>query len=342
LSTAERLVSEGCQVKACCTGLGVARSTFYRSRRGVAYGPPRPRPRPANRVGDEERRQIREALHEPRFIDRTPWEIVPTLLDEGTYLASIRTFYRVLDGDGELKERRLQATHPRHVAPVLEATGPNQVWSWDITHVKGPCKGQSYFLYVMVDLFSRYVVGWMLAERENARRAQHFIRETARLHLAQGQSLTVHNDRGSPMKAGTTRELINRLGLKHSFSRPRTSDDNPFSEAAFRTVKYSHRFPEFFDSLKEGEEYFSGWFSWYNNEHRHTGINLHTPASVFGGRVEKVARKRQEILDLAFSLNPERFPMGRPLAKRNPPVVGINLHPKAEEVGQLQKIKTEE
>lgn len=334
---AERLVSDGCPVSASCAGIGLSRSGFYRSRRKPAYGPPRPRPTPANRVGDQERMQIRAALHEPRFVDRTPREIVPTLLDEGIYLASIRTFYRILDGDGELKERRLQATHPRHVAPILEASGPNQVWTWDITRVKGPCKGAFFYLYVMIDIFSRFVVGWMLAERENARRAQHFIRTTAQRHLNPGQSLTVHNDRGSPMKAGSTMELIEFMGLKHSFSRPRTSDDNPFSESQFKTLKYSHGFPAFFASREEAEAFLERWFDWYNNEHRHTGINLHTPATVHYGRVAEVVERRQSIMDLAWSLNPERFPGGRPEVKSNPPLVGINLHLKAEKLECVQE-----
>lgn len=282
---------------------------------------------------------MREILHDERFVDLCPHEIVPILADEGRYLASVRTFYRLLAQDGELCERRLQARHPARVAPVLEAIGPNEVWSWDITHVKGPWKGKSYFLYVMIDIFSRYVVGWMLAERENARRAQHFIRETARRHLVQGQKVTVHNDRGSPMKAGGTMKLLELLGLEHSFSRPRTSDDNPFSESQFKTMKYHHRFPAFFESIEDGECYFEDWFKWYNNEHRHGGINRHTPASVHFGRVAEVTVKRQEVMELAYRLNPERFSKGRPIVKSNPPLVGINLHLKAARVKEIQVIE---
>ncbi len=334
------LVSEGCRIKGCCSSLGIPRSSYYRRMMPEKYGPRKPRPAPANRISEDERNQIRVQLHEPRFVDRTPREIVPTLMDEGIYIASIRTFYRILEGDGELQERRLQASHPKQQAPILEATAPNQVWSWDITRIKGPWKGKFYYLYVMIDIYSRYIVGWMLAERENARKAQHFIRETASRHLGENVSVTIHNDRGSPMKAGSTMELVERLGLKHSFSRPRTSDDNPYSESQFKTLKYSHGFPSFFESIGEGEAFLDEWFTWYNAEHRHCGLNLHTPESVYRGKVMDVVRRRQDLMDLAYSLNPERFAGGKSVVKANPGVVGINLHLKVEklESGADQKI----
>jgi putative transposase len=320
----------GCRITTVCIALELARATFYRFRSPRVAGAARPRPSPKNRLSDEERGLIRSALSEERFVDRAPREIVPILADEGVYLGSIRTFYRVLVADGTCTERRLQARHPAHVAPVLEALAPNQVWTWDITRLKGPWRGSFYFLYVMIDIFSRYVVGWMLAERENARRAQHFIREVVQRHLVPGQKVAIHNDRGSPMKAGGTTELIKMLGLEHSFSRPRTSDDNPFSEAQFRTLKYHPSFPDFFGPHDETERFMEGWFTWYNEEHRHTGLNLHTPASVHQGTVGEVVRKRQEVMDLAYQLNPERFSKGRPAVKYNPSVVGINLHLKTE------------
>lgn len=313
--------------------MGVVRSSFYRIKKEQQVaGPKKPRPTPPNKISAAERAQILEHLHSGRFADKSPREIVPTLLDEGIYLASIRTFYNILSALGESGERRLQASHPRRSAPILEATGPNQLWSWDITRIKGPFKGEHYFLYVMIDVFSRYVVGWMLAERENARRAQNFIRETVRLQSCEGSGLTVHNDRGSPMKAGTTIELIQFLGLRHSFSRPRTSDDNPYSESHFKTLKYSHAFPGFFDSMAHAEGFLGKWFEWYNNEHHHIGLNLNTPRSVYRGDVTTVVEKRQSIMDLAYSINPERFSKGRPIVKLNPPVVGINLHLKHEQI----------
>jgi putative transposase len=232
------------------------------------------RPSPQNRIPDSVRKEILDILHEDRFVDQTPREVVPKLADEGIYLGCDRTFYRILTENRESCERRLQARRIKHTAPILEANAPNQVWSWDITRLKGPLKGQFFFLYVMIDIFSRYVVGWMLAERENARRAQNFIRETVQKHLGPENNTIIHNDRGSPMKAGTTRELMNLLGVSQSFSRPRTSDDNPYSEAQFRTLKYHHSFPGFFDSSAHGIDYLGKWFTWYNNEHYHTGLNL--------------------------------------------------------------------
>jgi putative transposase len=322
----------GCCITAVCEALELARASFYRFLSPRAGFAARPRFLPRNRLSDEERGRIHAALNEVRFVDRTPREIVPVLADEGVYLGSIRTFYRVLAADSACVERRLQARHPAHVAPVLKAVAPNQVWSWDITRLKGPWRGKFYFLYVMIDIFSRYVVGWMLAERENARRAQHFIREVARRQLQPGQKVVIHNDRGSPMKAGGTVELIKMLGLEHSFSRPRTSDDNPFSEAHFKTLKYHPLFPDFFGPYDETERFLEGWFTWYNEEHRHTGLNLHTPTSVHFGTVGEVVRKRQEVMDFAYRLNPERFAKGRPVVKLNPGVVGINLHLKTEPV----------
>lgn len=325
MTTALRLTGQGCATSRVCEALSFPRSTYYRRLRPRLVREPRPHPRPANRLSDDEVQAIKDVLHENRFIDLPPREIVPTLADEGRYLGSIRTFYRVLAGLCESQDRRIQARHPKRLAPILEATGPNQVWTWDITRLKGPWRGKFFFLYVMIDIFTRYVVGWMVSERENARRAQGFIRETANRHLAPGHKLTIHNDRGSPMKAGGTMELIKLLGLEHSFSRPRTSDDNPYSEAQFRTLKYHSRFPAFFDSTGDAERFLSQWFKWYNYDHHHMGLNLHTPASVHYGDVEEVVERRRRILDAAFARNPGRFPKGRPIVRSNPAVVGINL-----------------
>jgi len=325
MTTARHLTAKGCAASLACAALALPRSTYYRNLR-----PRRPRAdriaqRPANKLSEGEVQAIKDVLHEERFIDLPPREIVPTLADEGQYLGSIRTFYRILAGLGASNDRRLQARHPRRSAPILEATGPNQVWSWDITRLKGPWRGKFFFLYVMIDIFTRYVVGWMVSERENARRAQGFIRETVQRHIAPGHKLTIHNDRGSPMKAGGTMDLIKLLGLEHSFSRPRTSDDNPYSEAQFRTLKYHSWFPAFFDSSSDAEEFMTRWFRWYNYEHRHTGLNLHTPASVHYGDVGEVVEHRKRVMEAAFARNPSRFPNGRPVVKANPSIVGINL-----------------
>jgi putative transposase len=325
MKTILALTGNGCRPTMACRALEFPRSTYYRNIKPPRDRQGRPATEPANKIPAQDVRRIIGYLHEDRFIDLSPREIVPVLADEGIYLGCIRTFYRILQKLGETAERRLQARHPRRSAPVLEATGPNQVWTWDITRIKGPWKGKFYFLYVMLDIFSRYVVGWMLAERENARRAQAFIRHAVQRHVAPGRKLTIHNDRGSPMKAGGTIELIRLLGLEHSFSRPRTSDDNPYSEAQFRTLKYHSRFPDWFESLEVGESYLADWFTWYNFDHRHTGLNLHTPASVYHGTVAGVAERRQRVMDAAYAAHPERFPRGNPVVALNPSVVGINL-----------------
>lgn len=322
---ARRLISLGCRVSTVCNALSFSRASYYRHLKPKSTVRQLPRPAPANRLSEMEVAAIKEVLHDSRFIDLPPREIVPTLADEGRYLGSIRTFYRILQGMGESRERRFLARHPKRQVPILEAHGPNQVWTWDITRIKGPYRGKFYYLYVMIDIFTRYVVGWMVAERENARRAQNFIRETVRRHVEPGHKLTIHNDRGSPMKAGGTRDLINLLGLEHSFSRPRTSDDNPYSESQFKTLKYHSRFPAFFDSLQDCETYLSSWFLWYNHEHRHTGLNLHTPASVHFGKVAAIVEQRQKIMEEAYAINPHRFPKGKPVVLANPSVVGINL-----------------
>lgn len=326
---AKALVSKGCRKTAVSEALAVSRSSLYRQARPPFQGPPRPRPKPRNRLPDEVRARILERLHDAEHVDLTPREVVPRLLDGGEYLGSIRTFYRVLSEHGEVKERRLQARRGKHAAPILEATGPCQVWTWDITRLKGPFQGKWYYLYLMLDLYSRYVVGWMVAEHESARKAQHFIRETVRNHLKEGEKVTIHSDRGAPMTANTTRELLSLLGVSQSLSRPRTSDDNPFSESHFKTIKYDGSFPNYFEGVAHAVSHFDQYLSWYNNDHMHVGLNLHTPASVHFGQVEGIVKRRQAVMDAAFAANPQRFPAGRPVVKANPAVVGINLNLKA-------------
>jgi putative transposase len=324
----EILVGKGCATKLVCTELGISRATVYR-RRSPRHGPPRPHPAPVNRICGQERQQILDTLHETAYVDLSPREIVPKLADLGIYLASIRTFYRVLSESGEIQERRQQARRPKISAPILEAKGPNEVWTWDITRLAGPYQGKWYFLYVMLDLWSRYVVGWMIAEHENARLAQRFIRETVNRHLEPGHDLTVHSDRGSPMTANTTQDMLCKLGVTQSLSRPRTSDDNPFSESAFRTAKYHWTMPPNFPSKEAAMSHFEQFFTWYNVDHMHVGLNLLTPAMVHGGRAEQVVAARQVVWDSAYAKHPERFPNGRTVVKSNPAIVGINLRMKA-------------
>ena len=335
MTTALALVEKKCAASRVCEALEVSPATFYRQRKPCFQGPPLPRPKPANRLPDETRTRILEVLHEEPYVDLTPREVVPKLLDQGEYLASVRTFYRVLEEHGEVKERRLQARRGKYAAPILEATAPNQVWTWDTTRLKGPFQGKWYFLYLMLDLYSRYVVGWMVAEHESARKAQHFIREAVRKHLRPGSKVTLHSDRGAPMTANTTRELIALLGASQSLSRPRTSDDNPFSESHFKTIKYHGTFPDHFEGVEHAISHLDQFLTWYNNDHMHGGLNQHTPASVHFGRVDEVVARRQAVLNAAFAANPVRFPNGKPIAKKNPAVVGINLNLKADTVSPV-------
>lgn len=280
-------------------------------------------------TGHLENAKILATMHEEEYIDLCPREIVPKLADKGVYLGSIRTFYRVLSRNEEIRERRLQARRPPINAPVLEATGPNQIWTWDISRLAGPYQGKWYFLYMMLDLYSRYVVGWMIAERENARLAQRFIRETVRRHIPAGQELTIHSDRGSPMTACTTQELMMLLGVTCSYSRPRTSDDNPFSESAFRTTKYHWTMPSFFPTKAEAVGHMDQFMTWYNEDHMHNGLNLLTPAMVHHGRVDQVVAARQSVMAAAYQAHPERFARGLPNVRKNPQTVGINTRMKA-------------
>jgi putative transposase len=324
------LVEKGCRPKEVCDALGLPRATFYRHR-SPPHEPTHKPPRhpPANRLSDQESAKILETMHEEEYIDLCPREIVPKLADKGVYLGSIRTFYRVLSRNEEVRERRLQARRPAIVAPVLEATGPNQVWTWDISRLAGPYQGKWYFLYMMLDLFSRYTVGWMVAERENARLAQRFIRETVRKHIPTGQELTIHSDRGAPMTACTTQELMMLLGVRCSYSRPRTSDDNPYSESAFRTTKYHWTMPSFFPTKEAAIGHMDQFMTWYNEDHMHSGLNLLTPAMVHHGKVGQVVRARQTVMTAAYQAHPERFAQGMPKVRTNPQSVGINTRMKA-------------
>lgn len=332
MKLALELLEKGCPANDVLDALGVSRATFYRRLKPRPLRPARPRPPPANRLSDEERGQILSLLHQEEYVDQCPREIVPKLADKGIYLGSVSTMYRVLAEHSQVRERRHLARHPAHRAPILEATGPNQVWTWDITRLPGPYKGKWYFLYLMLDLYSRYVVGWMVATRENARLAQHFIRTTVQKHLQQGQKLTIHSDRGAPMTAGSTRELHELLGVLQSFSRPRTSDDNPTSEAIFKTIKYHSTMPAFFANKEEAQEYFEGFMHWYNHEHMHSGLNELSPATVHQGLSDQVVAARQSVMDAAYARHPERFARGRSRVKTNPQSMGINQCLKAAKV----------
>lgn len=309
-----------------CEALSLWPSTWYRrNRRALTEGTPTaPRPAPVSALSDEERQRVREVLDSEAFADKTPAEVYATLLSRGEYLCSERTMYRILAEHQEVRERRNQLRHPSYTRPELLATGPNQVWSWDITKLKGPRKWGYYYLYVILDIFSRYVVGWMVAESETAALAQRFIDETTTKEGIEPNQLTLHADRGAAMTSKAVSQLLVDLGVVRSHSRPYTSTDNPYSESQFKTTKYRPDFPRRFEDLDHALSFCRAFFPWYNGEHHHSGIGLYTPSDVHHGRVEEVRRIRQAALDAAYDAHPARFPRGRPVAPQPPTEVYIN------------------
>jgi putative transposase len=310
---------------AACRYLDVARATVYRRRK------PRPSKnisstsrRSARALTEKERQEVRDVLHSERFVDKAPAEVYATLLDEKRYLCSIRTMYRILDEEKEVRERRNQLRHPNYKKPQLLATGPNQVWSWDITKLLGPVKWSYYHLYVILDIYSRYTVGWMLAHRESESLAERLIRETIERQGVARDELTIHSDRGPAMKSQTVAQLLATLGVVKSHSRPHVSNDNPFSESQFKTLKYRPEFPKRFDSYELGLDFCQTFFPWYNDEHHHWGLGLLTPATVHFGRAESVVSARQSVLDAAYAAHPERFVRKPPQPLPIPTAVWIN------------------
>ena len=265
-----------------CVVLGLPRATLYRRRRPPTVTPA-PRPASPRALDPIERQAVLETLHSERFLDQAPAQVHATLLDEGTYLCSPRTMYRLLDTAGEVKERRDQVRRPHYAAPELLATRPNEVWSWDITKLLGPAKWTYFYLYVILDIFSRYVVGWMLTARESAALAERLIAETCAKQGIEPGHLTVHADRGAAMTSKPVALLLADLGVTKTHSRPHVSNDNPFSEAQFKTLKYCPAFPERFGSLEDGRAFGHVFFDWYNNAHHHSGLGLLTPAVVHYG-----------------------------------------------------------
>jgi len=324
-------------VTSACRAADIPRATYYRKLPGrpenddeLAGGsetqvePETPAQRSHRALGEDEEQQVLNLLHREQFRDRSPGQVYATLLDEGKYLCSERTMYRILDKHGEVKERRNQRKHPKYKKPELLATKPNQVWSWDITKLKGPVKWTYFYLYVILDIFSRYAVGWMVAPRENATLAQQLIAETVLKQGVEPGELTIHSDRGSPMKAKSTALLMADLGIIKSHSRPQVSDDNPFSESQFKTLKYCPEFPARFGSVMDARAFCVPFFKWYNTEHRHSGIGMMTPEMVHYGQAEQVRQKRQRVLHAAYAAHPERFVRGRPTPPALPEAVWIN------------------
>ena len=292
-------------IKPACAAFGIVRSGFYRGQRPATA--PAPRPSPPRTLSSEERQAVLATLHSARFVDTAPATVYATLLDEGRYHCSIRTLYRILDEQAEVKERRNQLRHPVYQKPELLASAPNHVWSWDISKLLGPVKWSYYYLYVILDIFSRYVVGWMVASAESAVLAQRLITDTCEKQQIRPGQLTLHADRGSSMKSKPVALLLGDLGITKTHSRPYTSDDNPFSEAQFKTLKYRPDFPERFGSLEDARVFCQTFFTWYNDEHRHAGIGLMTPAAVHEGRAERMRDARQQVLLTAYAAHPERF-----------------------------------
>ena len=319
-------------LQAACQNLGVSRATLYRHRprlgphqRPAALAPtPAPRPAPVRALTAPECQEVLAVLHEERFQDCAPAAVQATLLDEGRYLCSVRTMYRLLEQNGEVRERREQRIHPPYQKPELLATAPNHLWSWDITKLRGPVKWTYFYLYVILDVFSRYVTGWMVAERESGDLAKHFLEETIRKYDIPPGQLNVHGDRGRPMIAKSVALMYADLGVSKSHSRPYVSDDNPYSESQFRTLKYRPDFPDRFGCIQDARAHCQIFFPWYNDEHHHSGIGLLTPATVHFGLAEQVRAHRQTVLDAAYAAHPERFVRKPPTPLVLPSEVWIN------------------
>jgi putative transposase len=309
-------------IKPACDAFGIVRSGFYRVQSPAKKSAPRPSP--PRTLSSDERQAVLATLHSDRFVDTAPATVYATLLDEGRYHCSIRTLYRILDAQAEVKERRNQLRHPVYQKPELLATAPNQVWSWDITKLLGPVTWSYYYLYVILDIFSRYVVGWMVAPAESAVLAQRLIKDTCEKQQIGTGQLTLHADRGSSMKSKPVALLLADLGVTKTHSRPYTSDDNPFSEAQFKTLKYRPDFPERFGSLDDARVFCQTFFAWYNGEHRHAGIGLMTPAVVHEGRAATMRDARQQVLMTAYTAHPERFVRKPPQPPILPHAVWIN------------------
>lgn len=334
-----------------CRALGLARATLYREidARREAFHPKRPpkaeQRRPHHRaLTPEERQAVLDVLHSDRFADMAPAPVCATLLDEGRYLCSPRTMYRILKASGEIRERRRQASHPKRTPPQLVATAPNQVWTWDITHLRTSVKGASLKLYVCLDLFSRYAVGWYLSATESAAEARHLFETLADRERIDRDRLILHADNGGPMRGRPLGDLLESLGIERSHSRPRTSNDNAFSESQFKTMKYRPTYPAHFESEAAAREWCRRFFTWYNHEHRHGGLAMLTPADVYTGRAEDRIARRAETLSAAFEQHPNRFVKGAPEPRQPPKEVSIDRSPKpprpAEqtEATQLQEV----
>jgi putative transposase len=312
--------------RAACAAVGRPRATHYRHHR---HSPPPSRPArvraPQPRALSEvERKEVLRVLHDPEHVDEAPATVYAKLLDAGVYLCSVPTMYRLLRAEGEVSERRRQASHPPATKPELQATRPNAVWSWDITKLLGPVKWTYYSLYTIIDIYSRYVPGWLLARAERAHLAERLLADTIAKQAVAREQLTIHADRGASMASRPVAFLLADLGVTKSHSRPHCSNDNPYSEAQFKTLKYRPEFPDRFGSYEDALSFCRQFFTWYNEEHRHSGIGFHTPADVHYGRAEQVQAERAVVLEAAYAAHPERFVRKPPAPPKLPTVAWIN------------------
>jgi putative transposase len=315
-----------------CRHLGVPRSSYYRAKR------PKPEPGPAKQrrrdsaraLSQAERSEVRLLLNSDRFCDASPRQVYATLLDEGRYVCHWRTMYRVLEEHDEVRERRNQLRHPSYAKPELLATAANQLWSWDITKLRGPEKWTYYYLYVLLDVFSRYVVGWMIARQESSILAKELIETSCQRQGIDQNQLVLHSDRGPSMISKTVAQLLVDLGVEKSHSRPHVSNDNPYSEAQFKTMKYRGDYPDRFGSIEDARSWAREFFPWYNEEHHHTALGLMPPAVVHYGKAERVRAQRRQVLSAAYAEHPERFVRGLPSVAEVPAAVWINA-PKSEQ-----------
>jgi len=310
---------------AACQALCMPRASYYRDRRKTSFPEETvSRPVPARALRPAERESVLACLHQERFQDRSPAAVYATLLDEGEYLCSIRSMYRLLQKRGESRERRDQLTHPPYKKPELLATASNQLWSWDITKLLGPVKWTYFYLYVILDVFSRYVTGWMVAMRESAELAKRLIEESCQKQCIPPGQLTLHADRGISMSSKPVAFLLADLGVTKTHSRPHVSNDNPYSESQFRTLKYRPEFPDRFGCIQDSRAFCQGFFRWYNGEHRHSSLGLLTPAMVHYNQTDRVLEQRQQVLDAAYQLHPERFVRSAPRPPAVPTEAWIN------------------
>ena len=323
-----------------CNALGIPRSTYYRSLLPAKV--PAARTKPPRALTDAEKNDVLGVLNSTEFCDTVPRQIWATMLDRGEFLAHWRTMYRILKENKLVKERRNQLRHPAYEAPELLATQPNEVWSWDITRMRGPEKWSCFYLYVIMDIFSRYVVGWMVAKRESALLAKELITVSCQRQHIERNSLIIHSDRGPSMNSKTVAQLLVDLDVEKSLSRPHVSNDNPYSEAQFKTMKYRPDYPNRFGSVEDARGWAGDFFPWYNEEHHHSGIGLIPPAVLHYGGAEALLEKRMEVLAAAFAAHPERFVQGAPQLPQLPSAAWINKPKETDKIfirpGQIEVV----